>query len=695
MIIIEKISGWDWKFLDKNWKPGMVVDVSPVMDKLLDFSRYFTHLRFTKNLEYFKWAVTNIPFDSEDYACLHYMGLVELIKIAEEVVPSAPGSKMTRRDFVELSLHTMPGEDDDMEDYIDWLIEIGRASLLDPDTVREMVEQLSDFGNFHSHNTIQKLFSVILLMSSGRRHECIKQLLELCVHTGPKKGTPLLRLMVRSGLFSLPVEMGQLLKAGKIVVPPSVPLSQEQLDAAWKETINTDNRELELVSRLVHHSNWDDTRDVEQVIRTCSRLSTELLRYGMCILTSIVDQRCHSGDLSTDLHQVLASRMVFNDKFIPILWSVDNPSLVTEATRLLLANMAFNWIKTFHGCMIESSNKDIYIAAANSLLQDIKNGLSCTPRRIARIIQLLGTQAKLDIFFEKQYLPNDVVQQLLKEVRRRKVPDLPRVLDRLLSKCCHGHGEGGVLVMRNIESIGDLTLHAVMFDVTRFNHEPNFSKLLARVEAYSLHHVTDYVYGLVERFLINWAYLHSATQLKTPVFGTIHRVQTGLVVGSHLYQSLYRIGHGQVLLDAKEPISLPATKCSACPKILKKIFYSSGTHGKYLCPKCVDPSKKSDSTVTCLVCLTGDNTMGILACGHCVCLDCAKELDSKCPLCKKPFDSIRRELTVDDVVRKFFDEWRHDAKGVEERSKALLEEAGGIQSDADMSDDGSFDSDFS
>jgi hypothetical protein len=51
--------------------------------------------------------------------------------------------------------------------------------------------------------------------------------------------------------------------------------------------------------------------------------------------------------------------------------------------------------------------------------------------------------------------------------------------------------------------------------------------------------------------------------------------------------------------------------------------------------KCVELSKYSPEDNTCCICMTNPRDMVYINCGHlCICLECEKRLDEKCPICR-------------------------------------------------------------
>lgn len=662
-IIIEEVTYDPFEFLYEIFKRGDKMDISLVKNQLVDDEDFQFSCLVEGNFEFYKWACVNIGFQEHVYKMLYSLGPLGFIPFTEEVIPTLPDSSVTR---VTLEHFCLIAELDfpsgDIDEYARWLMRIGRATSLSPKTIRSLVYQLL----LDDSEVLPEFLLAINAIHPGNAKFVIGELIGFAESEDHDFGMDLLMRMARAGIFSTP--------HGRECLLNNVKLSREDVDLIWRESLNTDNSELKLFLGLLSRTEIFRT-PIDELLRVCTALSCDKMKYGACIFNVIILNYCCSEDEMHDPYQTIASKIILESLFIPVLWEEGvDPDIVWSLSRKVLIRGGSWWITKYHEKMYASSNREIYIKAANTIIHDQQNGSHLEPPRVVEIMKLLGPDADVSIYL-KPYVPHlsgPITEYLLKKIVDEELAGYSDLADDLLSRTCQEHEESGSVFLNNNHLIGRKTLATLMFTIWNYDEgHPTWPHLLRRVTRYMDSHKSEYITGIVTRFLYHKP-LHAALALHTEFRGLIHKTYDHLILGSHKYAA-----QGHSLIDVANNLEIPNTNCTKCRCVLAKKIYlnPSDSHGKYTCLKC---AAKNSSEVTCLICLSSEHDMRVLACGHCVCKDCIQNTvikhDKKCPLCKKNITAMGT-LTVMQVVSKFFAEWNKNKGQTRQRSLKLWRES--------------------
>lgn len=676
-IIIEQLSEDPVEFLHENFKTGLPLDISAVKGDLLEEQDLFLDFFDTGDLEFYRWGCIHVGFPDFCYEILYESTRVDYIKVSEEVLFSHQ-NEITRAQLEHFTFNCDYNEGcKTTPEYINWLIETGRAASLSARTMDYLI--LYTIIQNNDRAAVERMLRILHLFSPKKTITYINKFLQY-------EGMPehYMKIMNNAGLFSH--AHGRKCLLSKITSAHMEGYTDEDLSEIWVRAMNPPRGEIIVALNLIANHNSSNLDQINEVVTICRDIDRktfgEISRYGMCILRLLLFD---PSITLRDSQQLLVGKLIFEGIFIPRFWEAEcEPSLVIEGVRIILSRTIKSYCERFHEIMYCSPNKDPYVAAANSIINDIIRETDYPPSRLEELIIMLGRDVNINLFLAERItqLEDPIVRRLLKEIEERELSDFLTIAEQLFSKL-RDYRWGRTFLDYN-HLIGDKTLRMLMFVIMDFDSEhPMFRHLKERVQRYARRHPDEYVSGLIERFL-NKEKLWVSLCLRPPIRDAIYKTRRHLILGSRTYAA-----SESQLVDIAIPITIPAKPCIKCHENLGAIVYKipNDDHGIYYCSGCKsDECKKED----CMVCFTSEKSMCVVTCGHPICEECANHVIAAgqvCPQCRKVFVTTSNVVSIEDATIKFLQEWINDKHQAQERARNLYEEDSVEHSGSEYSDD--------
>lgn len=627
------------------------------------------------NFKFYKWLLTCsfIDISQKKHLVLIYSyALVEYIKFTEFTLVQRK-QQVTHNSLMRICQVTPIDPFSRLEDvieYVNWLIKMGRLSSLNPSVLASLVEFLMFKCDKLDNLLIVKklLYMHMFIDAQGNGIEFIKNLFQLIKSHG-ETALSLIDLMDEAGILSSSAGREQIISLKEKDIFPDLlkKLKYFMIQSNHLSSFDRFMRMIREVLLLPRSYIVTDSHGTIQYFIDELHGNGIIAEFGILILRRLLI-------MIKDLRSIASERIrvknceIFLEKalFEGILVSFGiTDSSILEITRMILTHGSQELMSNLHS---KFKSNWAYRVGVNSVIREALHEEGISHKQLAQIIKSNHSDIDLSLFSEmkcKRVMSDrDVCHAVLDAIcdRREKSSDSMELAEYCLAVILtrwKSHAGFAELLLKYMVYVSDSILRMILgkYGV------PSGKLICEKIVEYILNNRKDFIRILIE------ARNHSQRFQELvdidPHPKSIYNLSNNLIMGELIYDK-----RGGKLFERSVQLN---SKCDGCDKYLRGTIYhdDEDSFDVYNCEKC----KTSDAQASCNICFTHDD-LKILHCGHCYCHECLMRFtwreNVSCPVCKKSLIISTILKTTEQVLTEYWVKLEESPSEVEVAAKALF-----------------------
>lgn len=575
---------------------------------------------------FFAWFCENFGqfIPRENYDLLYEQAMIDRITIVERIIPHLTGTHVpSRRQLVQRSLSIVPSSlvsNQELCDYVIWLVNMGRSRVLQTDTARRIITLL--MREQINHNVLRQFVQSILLverygalvrMIQDLPSDITRGLCQIAQLVNSKKLMLYDKTTSRSisrfcmTIFSFAVESLRYQKFALEMIQEKI-----FIPALFSRHVKQDMLE-EFCCLALNHGDPELIQVLDKEMRHPDLLPASRETYIRSLNATLIDK---ATDVPEDRFMTAGQLFEYEERVVFLL------KILQSDTNI------------FH----DSLTRVVGLTRSTGITEFILNEID---KRLATLADDREAYVSL-LSVEDEKTKVDALKSLGDYYISLHIDDKMGKIKLVhpLARFTHLAGRKSHSALLELKDWHDYTAKRIVFDLAEKYPEVYLKKLITELA--------------VDGDKLTWLFSHPM------YFGKIGRFDSNLNMGKRTYSSVRALSTGSVLLqESKMPRRVA---CADCKGILTQSHTSRNCPTIYYCKECAERRQKNQyqsnwyRPTKCSVCQDTRDII-ILECQHAICSVCYESgRRQSCSVCLKCLFPLRNEISAEKAIEIFLTE---------------------------------------